>query len=165
MVKKLTLASALFASSVFGVGLGNFQITPEFGGNISWQDTKTTNFTYGGYTRLWLGVSRVVFAPQVKYDVMKQKSGYNDYANLQVGGLLGFEVPVLPLTIYAGGSWSRFFSIGLEDTAAVNYGIKMDVPFIPFLTIGIDGVWQAPKMADGNRYSMSRIGMTLGLAF
>ena len=164
MVKKLTLASALFASSVFGVGLGNFQITPEFGGNISWQDTTDTTFTYGGYTRLWLGVSRVVIAPQVKYDVMKQKNSGN-YANLQVGGLLGFEVPVLPLTIYAGGSWSRFFSVALEDTAAVNYGIKMDVPFIPFLTIGVDGVWQAPKMADGKRYNMNRVGLTLGLAF
>lgn len=164
MLKKVAMTFMLGASTLFGFGIGNYQITPEFGGNISYQDTTNTTFTYGGYARVWLGVSRVVIAPQVKYDVMYQKRGGN-YDNLQAGGLLGFEVPVLPLTLYVGGSWSTFYSVNLDDTAAFNYGIKMDVPLIPFLTIGIDGVYQAPKIAGGSRLTMNRIGLTIGLAF
>ncbi|WP_104697283.1 MULTISPECIES: hypothetical protein [unclassified Helicobacter] len=164
MFKKLVLALMIGASGLFGFSIGSFQISPEVGGNISYQDTKNTTFTYGGYGRLWLGFSRVVIAPQVKYDVMYQKNS-GDYKNLQAGGLLGFEVPVLPLTIYIGGSWSTFYNINLDDTVALNYGIKIDVPLIPFLTIGLDGVYQAPKIAGGSRYTMNRIGVTIGLAF
>ncbi len=164
-MKKIVLALMLFSSSVFGFGVGSFQISPEVGGNISWQDTSNTTFTYGGYARVWFGVSRILIAPQFKYDVMYQSKGSN-YDNLQAGGLLGFDVPVLPLVLYVGASYSKFYSIGLEDTAAFNYGIKMDIPLIPFLTIGLDGVYQAPKIAgSGSRYGINRIGLTLGLAF
>ncbi|MCE3036575.1 hypothetical protein LW135_01835 [Helicobacter sp. faydin-H20] len=161
-MKKIILGFTLFASSVFGVHLGNFQITPEIGGNIGYEDTSHTKFTYGGYARIWLGVSRFVIAPQAKYDVMYQTKG--SFKNLQVGGVLGFEVPVIPITPYVGASWSTFYNIGLGDTVALNYGIKLDVPLIPFLTIGIDGVYQAPKVG-GSRFGMNRIGVTLGLAF
>ncbi|PAF41746.1 hypothetical protein [Helicobacter sp. 11S02596-1] len=165
-MKKLTLVLLMGASSLFGIGIGNYQITPEIGANLSYQNDGN-RFTYGGYGRIWLGVSRVVFAPQFKYDVIAKssKDANDSYKNMQIGGLVGFEIPILPLTPYIGASYSTFENIGLKDTVSFNYGIKIDVPLIPFLTIGLDGTYQKPKIVGGNRYEINRIGATIGLAF
>ncbi|PAF47490.1 hypothetical protein BKH46_03370 [Helicobacter sp. 12S02634-8] len=167
-MKKMALAVMMSGASLFGIGLGNYQITPEIGANLSYQNNDN-RFTYGGYARVWLGVSRVVFAPQFKYDVASSvgKSDKSSYSNTQWGGLVGFEIPILPLTPYIGASYSHFSNIGLHDTASFNYGIKIDVPLIPFLTIGIDGTYQKPKIfgSNGARFEFNRIGATIGLAF
>lgn len=166
-MKKLLLTSVLALSSTFGIGIGNYQITPEIGVNLSYQDTGDYNFTYGGYGRVWLGVSRIVIAPQVKYDVINNfKDLKHSYKNLQAGALLGFEVPILPLTPYIGMSYYNFEDIGYNDTLSLNYGIKIDIPLIPFLTIGLDGTFQMPKITGtDSRQKFNRIGATIGLAF
>ncbi|PAF47666.1 hypothetical protein BKH41_07185 [Helicobacter sp. 12S02232-10] len=165
-MKKITLAFLITATSLFGIGLGNYQITPEIGANLSYQNGKN-KFTYGGYARVWMGVSRVVIAPQFKYDVIAKssKNANDSYKNMQIGGLIGFEIPILPLTPYIGVSYSTFENVAFRDTASFNYGIKIDVPLIPFLTIGLDGTYQKPKIFGGGRYEMNRIGATIGLAF
>ncbi|CBG39613.1 hypothetical protein [Helicobacter mustelae] len=162
-MKKIILGLVLFTSSVFAFSIGSLQVSPEIGGNISYQNTKGTKFTFGGYSRIWFGISRIVIAPQVKYDVIYQ--GKANYYNLQAGGLIGFEMPVVPITPYIGVSWSKFYNIGLQNAAAFNYGVKFNIPSVRFLTFGVDGVYQAPKIIGGGRLGMNRIGVTLGVEF
>ncbi|PAF51008.1 hypothetical protein [Helicobacter sp. 13S00477-4] len=162
-MKKIGLALLIATTSLFGIGIGNYQVSPEIGANLSYQNGKN-NFTYGGYARIWLGVSRIVFAPQFKYDVIAKHNNDYSYKNIQAGGLIGFDIPILPITPYIGASYSTFDGVGLSDTAAFNYGIKIQIPLI-HITVGLDGSYQKPKIIGGGRYEMNRIGATIGLIF
>ena len=174
-LKKIALSLSLLSSLSYGIGLGNYQVTPEIGasgGKSYWSNKFESNDynVYGGYARVWLGMSRVVLAPQVKITKMKDGSIFKSsgsVTNNQYGLLLGYEVPILPLTPYVGASYSTFSnSAFLDDAVAFNYGIKIDVPIIPFLTIGIDASYQKPKY-KGSDFSekMHTIQGTIGLAF
>lgn len=163
-MKKIILASLLGATSLFGIGFGNYQISPEIGVNLALENSGNGTFTYGGYGRVWLGVSRVVIAPAFKYDVITKKDSLSTaYKNMQIGGLVGFEIPIIPLTPYIGASYSDFFG-AYHSTASFNYGVKFKIPIVP-LTLGIDGTFQRPKAFDGIRVNMNRIGVTIGLQF
>lgn len=165
-MKKLALALLLCTSSLFGIGLGSYRISPEFGINLSYQKEIKNSFTYGGYARLWLGFSRIVIAPQFKYDVITQSNNISAaYKNMQIGGLLGFDVPILPLLPYIGASYSSFQGINLESTYSFNYGVRIGIPLVPLLFVGIDGSWQKPKVVGGTSYNMNRIGATIGIEF
>ncbi|PAF53930.1 hypothetical protein BKH42_02880 [Helicobacter sp. 13S00482-2] len=163
-MKKIILISLFSFTSLFGFGIGNYQISPEFGANLAFQDSGKGTFSYGGYARVWLGVSRIVIAPAFKYDVITKENNLSTaYKNMQIGGLIGFEIPIIPLTPYIGGSYSTF-SGGYEDTASFNYGVKFKIPIIR-VTIGLDGTYQKPKNIYGNRANMNRIGATIGFQF
>ncbi|PAF43910.1 hypothetical protein [Helicobacter sp. 11S03491-1] len=164
-MKKVTLALLITATSLFGIGIGNYQISPEIGANLSYQKSDKNDFTYGGYARVWLGVSRIVLAPQFKYDVITKSNHMSTaYKNMQIGALVGFEVPILPLTPYIGASYSTFWGVGLKDTVSFNYGIKVKIPLIP-LTVGLDGSYQKPKTTALGRINMNRFGVTIGVSF
>lgn len=158
-MKKILLSMLLAFSSASAVELAGFTLSPEIGANVGYQDTNS-NFTYGGYARVWMGGTHLLVAPQVKYDVIGLS---NSYKNLQAGGVLG--VQFVGITVYAGASWSTFYTLAAKDTYAINYGIKIDVPFIPFLTVGVDASWQKPDLTTGGSVSMNRVGVTVGLAF
>lgn len=165
-MKKLALVLLLCSSSLFAIGLGNYRVSPEFGVNLSYQKETRNAFTYGGYARIWLGVSRIVIAPQFKYDVITKSNNVSTaYKNMQIGGLLGFDVPVLPLLPYIGISYSNFRGINLDDTYAINYGVRIGVPLVPLLFVGIDGSWQNPKIIGGGSYNINRIGAIIGIEF
>ncbi len=166
-MKKILLSFLLVFSSVSAVELKEFIFSPEVGVNLGYQgadlrhrNSDGNDFTYGAYGRIWMGKSHVLIAPQVKYDVIGKDS---DYQNLQAGGLFGLQF--LPVTIYVGASWSHFYSLALKDAWVINYGIVMNVPLIPFLTIGLDASYQRPDIVGGGSVSMNRVGVTLGVAF
>ncbi|MDO7253375.1 hypothetical protein [Helicobacter cappadocius] len=163
-MKKIILASFFGFTSLFGIGIGNYQISPEFGANLALQDSGKGTFSYGGYARVWLGVSRIVIAPAFKYDVITKENNLSTaYKNMQIGGLVGFEIPIIPLTPYVGASYSTFFG-AYDDTASFNYGIKFKIPIIR-VTLGIDGTYQRPKNINGDRVNMNRIGASIGFQF
>lgn len=163
-MKKIILASLLGATSLFGIGIGNYQISPEIGVNLALEDSGKGTFAYGGYGRVWLGVSRVVIAPAFKYDVITKKDSLSTaYKNMQIGGLIGFELPIVSLTPYVGASYSDFFG-AYDSTASFNYGIKLKIPIV-HITLGIDGTYQRPKAYNGIRVDMNRIGATIGFQF
>ncbi|MDU7692709.1 MAG: hypothetical protein E7K04_00435 [Helicobacter sp.] len=165
-MKRLLLTSLFLGSSAFAIGIGNYQITPEIGASFGTQNTNETKFTYGGYARVWAGISRIVFAPSIKYDVMAVKNATN-YNNTQLGGLVGFEVPILPLTPYVGVHYSKFSGVNLNNTFAINYGVKVDVPILPFVTVGLEGTWQKPRDSKDPKHELpiNRGTFTIGLAF
>ena len=161
-MKKILLSLVLLFSSASAIELGSFTLSPEIAANLGYAPNNDNDFTYGGLGRVWLGTSHILLAPQVKYDVTGIKKSFE---NLQVGGLLGIQIPVIDLIIYGGASWSHFYNVGLDDTWAINYGFTIGVPFIPFLTIGIDASYQEPKFPIGGKSTMNRVGVTIGLAF
>lgn len=158
-MKKILLSMLLVFSSASAIELAGITVSPEIGANLGYQDTNDS-YTYGGYGRVWLGGTHLLIAPQVKYDVIGLK---NSYENLQVGGVLGIQF--IGITIYGGASWSTFYSVNAMDTYAINYGVKFDIPLIPFLTIGLDASWQRPTLTTGDSTTMNRVGATIGLAF
>lgn len=184
-MKNLRKFLAIFAvsgfTSAFALGLGSYQVTPEVGVSLSKQNTNETRFNYGAYGRAWLGASRFIFGPNVIYDVMLPKaSNAHSYKNLQIGAVLGFDFPVLPVVPYIGVNFSKFIGVLLNNTISVNLGAKIDVPVIPFLTIGLEGTFQrARKLTShekrdtlsvaigkqANFLDIYRIGATVGLAF
>lgn len=162
--------------------------------NFTNKNINNIRLAYGAYARAWLGglikFGPVIKFEQntglgsvKKEDVVKNllsdsdaisnksttpsKIGisYNTYTNLQYGALIGFDIPLIGLLPYAGASFSQFTSnSAFEHTFAVNYGIKFGIPFIPLLTLGIDGSFQNPKIKNtDSRLIINRIAMTIGI--
>lgn len=186
ILASVTVVATLFATSLSAIDLGLFKISPEIGGSVGYKKTDLTlkdvvkangdvanligkdNLVYGAYGRLWLGVFGVMIAPQVKWEQLPLDFGMDEKSkinNLQYGGIFGFEIPMINLTPYIGASYSTF-NKDLDNTWALNFGAKIDIPFT-FLTLGIDGSWQKPKIQSSNGSSMEllTVSATLGLAF
>ncbi|ANV97961.1 hypothetical protein BBW65_03725 [Helicobacter enhydrae] len=193
------LMSGFLASVASAINLGFFVISPELGGSVGYKkgDLIVTqnghkasiadkdHLAYGGYARLWLGIGGLMIAPQVTYEELQNR--FNDieaidykvkFGNLQYGGVIGYQIPLINLTPYIGASYSHFTrgyggDSSLKDTWAVNFGAKLDVPLIPFLTLGINGSWQKTGIhfpgGNDNGHSLDlellTTSLTLGLAF
>lgn len=186
ILASVTVVATLFATSLSAIDLGLFKISPEIGGSVGYKKTDLTlkdavatkgditnlvgkdNLVYGAYGRLWLGVFGVMIAPQVKWEQLPLdfgELGKEKVSNLQYGGIFGFEIPMINLTPYIGASYSTF-NKEFTSTLAFNFGAKIDIPFT-FLTLGVDGSWQKPKIQSSNGSSMEllTVSATLGLAF
>lgn len=187
-MKKIILALGLTMSSIFAIDLGILLISPEAGATLSYSQLKSegessvtfkndTSFSPGAYARLWLGVAGFMIAPQVKYDYLgstfsaenqASKTGTYHIHNIQYGGVLGYRIPFIKLTPFVGASLSTFKGIALEDTYAINFGVRWEIPFIPFLVLGFEGSWQKPEtklMGIGKKIEMLNLGGTIGFAF
>lgn len=172
-LRKLGVASALLATlnSASAIGFLGLQATPEVGATIGTQNTLETKFTYGAYGRFWLGAGVFVFGPNLKYDVMHAKKGNYNYSNTQVGAVFGLDVPAVPVVPYVAVNYSKLVGIQLHSTVSVNYGVKIDVPAIPLLTIGLEGTYQKPRIPGKSKNDpnptlpIKRITATVGLAF
>lgn len=164
-MKKILLGlTFILASSVYAFQVQNFTVAPEVGASLGWNNfhnVKDPNYiAYGGYGRVWLGGERFLVAPQVKYDFIGIKP--IAYRNLQVSGLLGVRFGAV--TFYGGAGWSDIYG-GFNDAAVVNYGVKFDTQ-VAFLTLGIDGSYQRPRITGtNNNISINRIAFTLGFTF
>lgn len=198
-MKKLILALGLFSGSVFAIDLGIMLISPEVGATLSYSkfkgeastldgrriDFKNDNaFSPGAYARLWIGVAGFMIAPQVKYDYLgstfstnqdPEKSPKQNIHNIQYGGVLGYRIPFIKLTPFVGASYSTFKGdfieeSSLKETYAINFGVRWEIPFIPFLVLGFEGSWQKPDlkipnpMVKGN-VEILNLGGTIGFAF
>ena len=148
-MKKKILILAILSSCLFA----EFQITPEFGGNIGVYNSQS--LTYGAYTRIWFGVDKFVFAPQVRAEFTQ------DYTNIKGGLILGGEATDF-LTPYIGASYS-YFSQKYKNSFDLEAGLMF---FLPFFSIGIYGNWGMTERTDNN--STKHIfggGVSLGIPF
>lgn len=175
-IKATVLASFLVAGSAQALPF----VSPEVGGMIGtsfenvkgWSFNDKTTLTYGAYGRVWLkpGIFRI--APFIKWENISGFSADNvtnailnlnaRNNNLQYGALLGVEF--FNLTPYVGVAYSQFTDSSIENTWALNYGLKFKIPVIP-LAIGIDASWQKPKISNAVEMDMHRVSLTLGLHF
>lgn len=186
MMKKTILSLGLASSSVFAINLGIVSISPEVGGTVSYtrigltpnqQDIKDAidlsvskdRLTLGGYARVWIEALGITIAPQVKYDRLPSLGLNNKKINnLQYGGLLGYRIPIIGLTPFVGASYSTFSGGGEanpSNTYALNFGVRLEVPFIPLLTLGLEGSWQKPDLAKRSKVDMLNLGIAVGLSF
>lgn len=195
-MKKIILTLAITFGSAFAIDLGILTIAPEVGATLSYNKSKATitdntgkteiltndkTFSPGAYARLWLGVIGIMVAPQVKYDYLgstfsgnKELTTKQSIHNIQYGGVAGFRIPLINLTPFVGASYSTFQgSLGeggsIKSTYAVNFGVRWEIPFVSFLTLGFEGSWQKPEISSSNIKSgtleILNLGGTIGLTF
>ncbi|GAA7257503.1 hypothetical protein HpCK38_15120 [Helicobacter pylori] len=146
---KKILAILVLCSSLFG----ELQITPEFGGNIGVNNNQ--NLTYGAYTRVWFGIDKFVFAPQVRAEFTQ------DYTNIKGGFILGGEATDF-LTPYIGASYS-YFSQKYKNSFDIEAGLMF---FLPFFSIGIYGDWGMSKLKIINKTEhIFGGGLSIGIPF
>lgn len=197
-MKKIILALGLTASSIFAIDLGIVLISPEVGATLSYNKfnlaassreenvyfENDSTFGAGAYARLWIGAAGFMIAPHVKYDYLGSsfssktqggKTAKQNIHNIQYGGVLGYRIPFIKLTPFVGASYSTFKGgfiqdSSLKETYAINFGVRWEIPFVPFLVLGFEGSWQKPNVntpsstATG-RVEMLNLGGTIGLAF
>lgn len=184
-MKKTILTLGLATSSVFAINLGIVSISPEVGATMSYAKVGVTpsyeevksamnlsvdssRFSLGGYGRVWIEALGITLAPQVKYDQLpsleKSKKKVN---NIQYGGLLGYRIPIIGLTPFVGASYSTFSGgeAKLQNTYALNFGVRWEVPFIPLLTLGLEGSWQKPTTDKQSKVEVLNVGGAIGLSF
>lgn len=182
-MKKTILALSLATSSAFAINLGVVGLFPEVGATISYakigltpsaQELKSglkadgSQLNFGGYGRLWLEVLGIMITPQVKYDRLPSIEKSNKKINnIQYGGLLGYRIPIIGLTPFVGANYSTFSGgeAKLKNTYALNAGLRWEVPFIPLLTLGVEGNWQKPSTAKDSKIDIVNISGTIGLSF
>lgn len=196
-MKKIILSLGLMFSSIFAIDLGVLLVSPEVGATLSYNKVtflkagkeesdklsipSNDSLGTGAYARLWLGFLGLMLAPQVKYDYLKPAFNYegdtskSSLHNIQYGALLGYRIPFIKLTPFAGISYSSFKGEikdrTLKNTYAVNFGVRWEVPFIPLLVLGIEGSWQKPELnlpsggATNEHLKMLNLGASLGFAF
>lgn len=167
-MKKIILSLFLvfgFSASAFAIKLpGGWQITPDVAvalGSDIVDGVRKDEFTWGAYGRLWIGKGLVV-SPNISWN--KYEGDVLKYENIQYGGLLGYDFKLLPMVIYVGGSYSTFNHY-FKDGWSVNYGVRIDMPFLPFLTVGFDASYQPAELYCGKKVNMNRLQATIGLAF
>lgn len=184
-MKKTILSLGLATSSVFAINLGVISISPEAGATVSYakigvtpsyQEIKdatnlsvdSSRFSLGGYGRIWVEVFGISLAPQVKYDRLPSlEKSKQKVHNIQYGGLLGYRIPIVGLTPFVGASYSTFSGgeAKLQNTYALNFGLRWEVPFIPLLTLGVEGSWQKPTTDKQSKVDILNIGGAIGLSF
>ncbi|PAF44984.1 hypothetical protein [Helicobacter sp. 11S02629-2] len=107
-------------------------------------------------------------------------AGTADYPNIMSGALLGFQIPAINATLFAGASYSVFFNTNVSNTWAINYGFKINVDYgynskdekrdryglrrSPI--VGIEGSYQQPYVASvGTKVPLNRIQLILGMEY
>ncbi|PAF50385.1 hypothetical protein BKH43_04655 [Helicobacter sp. 13S00401-1] len=107
-------------------------------------------------------------------------AGTADYPNIMSGALLGFQIPVINATVFAGASYSTFFNTNVSNTWAINYGFKINVDYgynsknekrdryglrrSP--VVGIEGSYQQPYVQSvGAKVPLNRIQLILGMEY
>ncbi|RDU68890.1 hypothetical protein CQA62_04595 [Helicobacter cholecystus] len=187
-MKQKIIALLLACNCVFAFDLGLFTLDTEIGGNANYTSLKTNiqdkkykntkHLNYGAYGRIWLGVAGLMIAPQVKWNYLSTNINTDPetkikFHNMQYGAVLGYKIPFINITPYAGVSYSDFisqdlFNQKLKSTYAINFGINWKIPFLP-LAIGFDGSYQKPKFQDNNqgakKIEILTLGGTLSLIF
>lgn len=197
-MKKIILALGLTASSIFAIDLGIVLISPEVGATLSYNKLNGTAkddgensyfkndsaFGAGAYARLWVGIAGFMIAPHVKYDYLGStfssdsqgvKTAKQNIHNIQYGGVLGYRIPFIKLTPFVGASYSTFKGgfiqdSSLKETYAINFGVRWEIPFVPFLVLGFEGSWQKPNVnisfpTTTGHVEMLNLGGTIGFAF
>lgn len=151
------LAYFLFAPKAEAIKLGNdWELTPAvaliLAGDLL---DSSSSFATGGSVRLWFG-RHFLISPNFSwvYNVSSHE------LNSQYGGLIGWAFKSMPSVLYFGASYSTYDK-HLSDRYAINYGLRMDVPAVPLLTIGFDGSYQP---YSGSKHGYNRLAFTLGLA-
>lgn len=193
--KKLLISattSLVIANGAQALGFLDLEVGGLAGVDISNAVSVNSQFSYGGYARLWL-FDGITFAPYIKYETVVSNAGsraslsvdtngqasivpqinLDKYYNLQYGLLVGYKIPIISLTPYVGVGYSQLGNTTLENTYVLNYGIKWEIPLIPFLTIGVDGSWQASKTPPtldtirniSQSANINRVSATIGLQF
>ncbi len=156
----VSVANALPFVDLEAGGLVSLDLESAFSKDIS----LGSSFGFGGYARAWFKTGFVKIAPFFKYEntgtAVDTFLG-NRLNNIQYGGLIGLNIPIV--TPYVGAGFSQFLGDDIDWNIALNYGVKVKIPIMP-ITIGIDGSWQRPKFA-GVHMNVNRIGVTLGVQF
>lgn len=184
-MKKTILTLGLATSSAFAINLGVVSISPEAGATMSYAkigvtpgyeevknamslNVDSSRFSLGGYGRVWIEALGISIAPQVKYDRLPSlEKSKKKVHNIQYGGVLGYRIPIIGLTPFVGASYSTFSGgeAKLKNTYALNFGLRWEVPFIPLLTLGVEGSWQKPMTDKQSKVEVLNVGGAIGLSF
>lgn len=164
-MKKIILVSLLCISSVFGIKIASFELTPEVGAGVQRVNVNgNANNYWSAYGRVWVGALDLVVVPQVRYTQMNN-AFTGDFSNTQYGISLGytFDAVVLRATPFVGASFSQF-SEYYEDTFSYNAGLRVQPSILP-VALSLEYDYQNPKDRFGNRRTIEGIRLNVGISF
>ncbi|TQR32347.1 hypothetical protein DMB92_04415 [Campylobacter sp. MIT 99-7217] len=164
-MRRIIVCFLLLCSFAFGVRIGGFELSPEFG--FGAQNTKSNGESHSdlsAYGRVWVGVNDFVFAPQVRYN---QVSVYQDkLTNWQYGALFGynFDLFVLYATPFVGLNYSTYDKF-YDNKLAYSAGLRVSPNFIP-VSASIEYEYLRPtNKFIGREKKMDALRFSVGVSF
>lgn len=172
-MKKMVLVGALFASS-FALEFGGLEVSPEIGAIMGRLNGGVQDYSAGGYARVWVGIEKVVIAPQVRYGVLFNRndtyehglSEFKRLKNIQYGAALGtnLELGLMRITPYIAANFSQFDK-AYKDTFSYSGGFKV-VPKVLPMSIGVQYEQQKPEVkGTGVKQKINSAQLFIGLHF